>query len=243
MYDEPAPPPGLPTLHFTGLTWALLAQGQPLVSKTRTINLILVNSHPFTIRLFPIVGGIPQCWSRDGRWPEPGVPARQAATCRKCPHGKWLPASPCVPFRRLIVALETIGLAVLNVPTMPVNRDREGNWVSSAFNLKRYIQFLDRHRYPPNACVTHLSIDTDEFGNQTMRFAFVQPLDDEAYAIVSRADPMGEYFLSDPVESAFGLRYWEENRAEAAQRRARIMEERRARQAKTINSVLLPPSE
>lgn len=181
----------LPTLTFRGKQFRLKMGGEEhLITRTidgevfpaPSIQVVVLDVNPNRSRTFfegAYVSGenrAPDCWSNDGKVPDPAVPSPCAKTCAACPNsvkgsritenGKEV--SACSTNRKLAVVPAgklDIEPLLLKVPqTSMWDKDNKENEAEGFFAWDQYVAFLRGRGVPHTAAVvTKIKFDNTEY--------------------------------------------------------------------------------
>jgi hypothetical protein len=123
----------------------------------------------------------PDCWSSDGKVPDPTVPEPINEICLTCPKNAFgsaitpsgKPAKACQDRRRIIIA-----------PATDLENDAKGGPImlsippGSLKNSQLYGDWLDENELAYYGCVTQLSFD-QKVSHPKVEFKYLRPLDDD----------------------------------------------------------------
>jgi hypothetical protein len=180
------------TISIEGGVWRMIVGGEEIAkNEDRAMNFVFVNASPSVSRVFytgTYVKGqqtAPDCFSSDGKAPDPTAKNPQFSNCAQCPQniegsgqGK---SRACRFFLRTAVALEgDIGGNVyrLQLPSKSVFGKPEGD--KSPFQA--YAKFLSGHSIPMSGVVTEARFDTSE-SVPVLTFKAVRPLSKEEFEL------------------------------------------------------------
>lgn len=164
---------GFPVLSYRGKVWRLTRSGVATVlvnqetgEPRQSLELVLVKANPILSKLYYQKGYVegsnepPDCYSMNGKAPEPDSPKKQNVSCLTCPHNQWgsrvsetsSKGKACADVRRMAVATAAnpAGLMLLRVPA------------ASLKELKLYSDVLNQRDIPYNAVLTRVGFDPEK---------------------------------------------------------------------------------
>lgn len=179
------------SISIKGGVWRMMEGSNELAkNEDRAMNFVIVNAAEHVARAYYSgqyqegVEAAPDCFSPDGKAPDPTVKNPQSANCQTCPKnvkGSGQGDSRACRFsQRFAVVLEgDIGGAVyrLQLPAKSLFGKPEGDKMP----LQAYAKFLAGHGVPISGVVTEARFDTNE-AVPVLRFRAVRPLTREEVA-------------------------------------------------------------
>ena len=159
-------------ISLRGMKFRMIVNGQETARSTQpNMDIVVVNAAPDVSRAFyaktfdPTAVGLPDCWSNDGKRPDPKAPAPQGKTCDTCPkniagsgtNGK---GRACRYSRRLAVVLgnnvENSDVYQLTLPATSIFGKAKGE---DDMALNAYVTHLVGFNYSIARVVTEMRFD------------------------------------------------------------------------------------
>lgn len=208
------------TISIEGGVWRLLVGGEEVTrNEDRAMNFVFINAAPDVARTYYMgtyVKGqtaAPDCFSSNGKTPDPSVPNPQSPSCAVCPQnvkGSGQNDSRACRFsRRFAVLLENDLQGDVYRLQLPA-KSLFGNPKGDKMPMQAYAKFLHGHQVPMSGVVTEARFDTDE-SVPVLTFKALRPLSEAEYNIVKVKATSDEamraidstYVVKEPAQLGF----------------------------------------